>query len=173
MAQSTDINNDDIRYTFDWGDGIITSSEFLPSGRTYIQIHSWSTAGKYTIKVIASDSKADSSSEKIVWIDACPVGDLGYLLDFDSDGKFEIFHNDATGIRTSVELRYDGRYLIDIDGDNRGDILYDAVSGMVSIVPQQSSIPKTNPFPFLLLSVLIFVIVVFVIVVYRKRFLKK
>ena len=173
MVQSIDINNDDIRYTFDWGDGVTESSELMPSGSTYIQIHRWSTAGKYTIKVIASDSKADSSSEKIIWIDACPVGDLGYLLDSDSDGKFDIFHNDATGIETSVELRYDGRYLIDIDGDNRGDILYDAVSRMVLILPQQSSIPNTKPFPFLLLSVLIFVIAVFVIAVYRKRFLKK
>jgi hypothetical protein len=169
-VRSTDANNDNIIYTFNWGDGMTESSGFLPNGINCIKNHSWTKAGKYTIKVTVSDNRTSSSSEKTVWIDAVAIGDLGYLLDSDSDGIFDSFHNDATGKETLTEMK-NGVYLIDSDGDHRWDYEYNSSSGMIALINQQPSMTEEKP-QFLVLWVggLIFtVVVVFVIILYRRR----
>jgi hypothetical protein len=169
-VRSTDANNDTIIYTFNWGDGIIESSGFLPNGINCIKNHSWTKAGKYTIKVTASDNRTSSSSEKTVWIDAVAISDLGYLLDSDSDGIFDSFHNVATGEETLTEMR-NGIYLIDLDGDHQWDYEYNSSSGMIALINQQPSMTEAKPqFPVLWLGGLLFaVVVVLAIFLYRRR----
>jgi hypothetical protein len=169
-VRSTDANNDTITYTFNWGDGMTESSGFLPMGINCIKNHSWTKAGKYTIKVTASDNRASSSSEKTVWIDAVGISDLGYLLDFDGDGIFDSFHNVATGKETLTEKK-NGIYLIDLDGDHQWDYEYNSSSGMIALINQQPSMTEAKPqFPVLWLGGLLFaVVVVFAIILYRRR----
>jgi len=169
-VRSTDANNDTITYTFNWGDGMTESSGFLPNGINCIKNHSWTKAGKYTIKVTASDNRASSSSEKTVWIDAVAISDLGYLLDSDGDGIFDSFHNVATGKETLTEME-NGIYLIDLDGDHQWDYEYNSSSGMIALINQQPSMTEEKPqFPVMLLGGLIFAVVaVLVIILFRRR----
>ena len=62
-AVSTDINGDNIRYTFDWGDGTLTTTGWYSSGATVYASHSWSSTGQYLVQVTAEDSTYRSSSQ--------------------------------------------------------------------------------------------------------------
>ncbi|MCK5261911.1 MAG: PKD domain-containing protein [Thermoplasmatales archaeon] len=66
---STDLDNDDINYFIDWGDGTINESGFLPSGHYFSMLHSWNEPGEYTITATASDDQSTSSSEMTVLIE--------------------------------------------------------------------------------------------------------
>jgi hypothetical protein len=172
-VRSIDANNDTITYTFDWGDDTLESSGALPNGLRCIRNHSWTRAGKYTIEVTASDATSSSSSELTVWIDAVAVIDLGYLLDNDSDGIFDVFHNNVTGVQTVTEIR-GGVYLIDVNGDQRWDYEYNATRGTLLSILQQLPSTEEKPFPWLFISSLIIVVFFMLLVIlYRRGFLKK
>jgi hypothetical protein len=68
---SSDLDNDNLKYIFDWGDGNKDESEFitLPKGTAFSMKHSWDKAGAYTITVTVSDSQSTSSSEMTVLIE--------------------------------------------------------------------------------------------------------
>jgi len=132
-AVSTDPDNDTIRYTFEWGDGTNTTTEFLQNGTTTTQNHTWTAAGIYVIKVFAIDeNNATSETEKLIMlIDAHYIQDIGYLLDNNGDGTYDSFHNEASGQETDVGQ--DGRkYLIDSDGDGEWDHEYDSETKTLS-----------------------------------------
>jgi len=72
-TSSTDPNGDDIRYGWDWdGDNIIDEwTGFYESGESVTLSHRYTSAGTYTIKVIAEDEKGAQSgfsSSKIIVI---------------------------------------------------------------------------------------------------------
>jgi hypothetical protein len=175
-VSSIDANNDTIIYAFNWNDGTNESSGWLPNGTQCIKNHSWTKAGKFTIKVTASDNRTSSSSEKTIWIDSIAVSDIGFLMDNNSDGLFDVFHNDEIGVETVTEMR-NGVYLIDINGDYRWDYEYNATSGILFSILQQ--LPPTEKTPFSLSFVSGLIIVVFfvffllLILLYRRRFNKK
>lgn len=60
-TSATDPNGDQVKYTFDWGDGTQTTTGFYSSGATASASHSWSAAGTYNAKVYATDSKGATS----------------------------------------------------------------------------------------------------------------
>ncbi len=172
-VSSHDANNDTITYTFNWDDGSIDSSELIPTGIQCIKNHSWTKAGKYTIHVTASDRTTSSSSEMTIWIDAIPVDDVGYFLDDDSDGIFDVFHNNMTGLETVMEMR-NGVYLIDMNGDQRWDYEYNTTSGTLMSILQQQPVSDETPFSSLLVCGLIIVVfLLLLMIVYRRRFNKK
>ena len=49
MAVSTDLDNNSIKYTFEWGDGNVNESRFLPSGEPFYINHSWTEGGIFTV----------------------------------------------------------------------------------------------------------------------------
>ena len=61
MTSATDPDGDQVKYTFDWGDGETSETGFISSGSTQISSHSWSGAGTYLVKAKATDSKGASS----------------------------------------------------------------------------------------------------------------
>ncbi len=69
-ATSSDLDNDNLKYIFDWGDGNKDESEFvtLPKGTAFSMKHSWDKAGEYTITVTVTDGEANSISELTVSI---------------------------------------------------------------------------------------------------------
>jgi len=117
---------DKIQYTFNWGDGEskVSESEFLPSGMIFSTIKSWLEPGKYVITVKANDNKTDISSNMTIFIDAIEVKSIGYFTDENSDGKYDLFHQNKTGIITKLKLQPNGNYLIDCDGDGEFDFEY-------------------------------------------------
>jgi hypothetical protein len=61
-TSTTDPNNDQLYYLFNWGDG--TSSDWLgpyPSGQVTSASHQWSAIGNYSVKVKARDINAATS----------------------------------------------------------------------------------------------------------------
>jgi hypothetical protein len=169
IVGSIDPNNDSISYSFDWGDGTIESSGYLPNEIHCIKNHSWTQAGRYTITLKASDTKSSTSSETTIWIDTIIVGDKGYLLDFDCDGLFDIFHNGLTGLETETQMR-DGNYLIDIDGDSSWDYQFNATSGVILLMLHQPPSSEEGSSPLLLINGLILVVLLgLFIILYRRR----
>jgi hypothetical protein len=60
---SFDVDDDKIRYMFDWGDGSFSNwSEFLPSNTTVYLNHYWSFPSSFKIRVIAQDEHGVNSS---------------------------------------------------------------------------------------------------------------
>jgi len=168
-VSSLDANNDSVDYTINWGDGIRESSGLMRPGRPFRINHSWLYAGKYTITVTASDNKTSASSEKTIWIDAVVVGDIGYLVDADSDGIFDAFHSNVTGRETATEKKQ-GIYLLDVDGDYQWEYEFNVTTGIVSLISQQPAVPEKPSFLLLWLGGLIFAIAIgIVILLYRRR----
>jgi len=133
---STDADNDTIYYTVDWGDPryLPQSSTFLPNGSAYIINHSWTSAGRYVIIVIATDNQTESSSNITVYIDALQTGDIGYLLDNNSDGIYDTFYSDELQQLLPVQIK-DNQYLLDSDGDGEIEYLYDTIEGLTVYQP--------------------------------------
>jgi len=137
-AVSTDLDNDYLQYNFSWGDSQETSSEFFASGIAAPFSHSWSNAGVYTITVYAFDNKTISETTSfVILIDVCFVEKIGYLLDSDSDGIYDIFHFNYTGMETIAKKTNDG-YLLDTNGDGKSDYIYDLESGLSSYTEEKN-----------------------------------
>jgi hypothetical protein len=60
-ANAKDPDGDQVKYTFDWGDGTISVTSLVPSGKSVSVSHSWRKAGTYNVKAMATDSKGSSS----------------------------------------------------------------------------------------------------------------
>ena len=59
-ATDSDIG-DTLTYTFDWGDGTTNVTNAVAPGTSVSQNHTWSTAGTYLVKAMATDSNGVSS----------------------------------------------------------------------------------------------------------------
>ncbi|HPJ83463.1 MAG TPA: CARDB domain-containing protein, partial [Methanothrix sp.] len=68
-TSATDPNGDQVKYTFDWGDGATSETGFVNSGTIASRSHSWSSAGTYSVKAKATDTNGAVSS----WSDAKTV----------------------------------------------------------------------------------------------------
>jgi hypothetical protein len=54
---ATDPDGDLVKYTFDWGDGTTSTTNFVNSGKSASVFHKWTTLGTYQVKAMATDSK--------------------------------------------------------------------------------------------------------------------
>jgi len=173
-ASSVDTDSNSISYTFDWGDGSRESSGFIPNRMKCSRNHSWALAGKYTIIVTANDTTSGSLSKMIIWIDAIIVGDEGYLVDNNSDGLFDIFYNEKTGVKTETQQSA-GVYLIDVNGDQQWDYQFNASSGSLSYILHQQQGGENTSSPLILMSsiVLVVLFIVLIIMLFRRWSSKK
>ena len=136
-AQSIDVDNDNIRYVFDWDDGTNNAiTEFVTNNTVYTLMHNWSNSGIYVVKVYAEDDKNAVSeiAEFDVFIDIniLYIVELeGTLLDYGLDGIYEKFYLNKS-LLTDVELQNDGRYLIDTDDDGEWNYIYDSLKDIIS-----------------------------------------
>ena len=128
-AISTDLDNDTISYTFNWGDLTTLSSELLLNGTRCTMTHSWAAAGRYHLNVTVTDRLAVSSANIIIYIDAVQTADIGYLLDYNSDGVYDAFYSDELN-ETLMIKKTDDYYLIDADGDGQWDYTFDTAYGI-------------------------------------------
>jgi len=131
-AVSTDEDNDEIRYIFDWGDGETTTTDFLPIETTTTQTHKWDAAGKYTIIVKAFDGQTES-------------------------GAMEYVCNSTTGTESNIEQQNGGTYLIDENGDGKWDHVYDIETGEIANY-DSTSIAQTDNTVIIALALLVTII---------------
>lgn len=57
FALTADPDKDQVKYTFDWGDGTISQTNPVNSGSAGSAYHRWSKAGTYLVRAMATDSK--------------------------------------------------------------------------------------------------------------------
>jgi hypothetical protein len=169
QAISTDADNDTIKYIFSWGDGQTNTTDFFASGISTTQSHTWSAAGRYVVSVIASDNKTESATTSLaILIDAQYVGDLGYLIDTDGDGIYDMFYSNSTGLTTPVELQDDGTYLINSDNNSDWDYIYDPQTKQVTTYPKEEENQMLSPL-MILGGILGFIAVLFLLVLLLTR----
>jgi hypothetical protein len=60
-TSAKDLDGDQVKYSFDWGDGTKTETKLVNSGTGYSAAHAWSAAGTYQVKARAMDSKEAAS----------------------------------------------------------------------------------------------------------------
>jgi len=75
-TSAIDPDGDQIKYTFDWGDGTTSVTSLIDSGKPAAALHRWFKPGKYRIKVMATDSRGASSG----WSEALTVTETAAVL---------------------------------------------------------------------------------------------
>ncbi|RLF40407.1 MAG: hypothetical protein DRN12_05450 [Thermoplasmata archaeon] len=165
---ATDPDGDSVKYIIDWGDGSSDTSSLMISGVTFTISHNWSSAGLFTITVYAEDEHGARSNSVTftMSISVQPVGDIGYLIDKDSDNSYDTFHNSATGQETPVAKDDAGKYLIDSNGDDTWDYIYDVDTDTLNEYNQPSNLDLT-----LLLAILALIgaIILIILLLLRRR----
>jgi hypothetical protein len=63
---SYDLDDDDISYYVDWGDGVNINSQFVKNGTEMIFQYSWNKSGLYTINVKAFDGNSFSDNAEFI-----------------------------------------------------------------------------------------------------------
>jgi len=128
---TTDPDNDNVAYTIMWGDGSQNTSPSVKSGQSIETVHQWNSLGFYPIRVTAQDPSNTTSEtyEVLMMIDVRYVGSLGYLMNTDGIGWFEMFYSNQTGNITAVQHLSTGEYLLDTDGNGAVDYQYNPASG--------------------------------------------
>jgi len=86
-TSSIDTDGDQVRYLFDWGDGISTMSDYYSSGEEISVSHKWSEQGDFNIRVRCQDITGEFSD----WSDPHPVSMPKYKLLFNYIQK-ELFN---------------------------------------------------------------------------------
>lgn len=59
---AADPNRDPLSYTFEWGDGQTSKTDFMRSGLSARAAHAWPLAGAYSVRVQAEDSSGAQST---------------------------------------------------------------------------------------------------------------
>jgi PKD repeat protein len=154
---STDFDNDTIRYIIDWDDGPIETTKYSTSGIQITQMHLWEKYGFYTITIYASDSNnaVSPSTQMKIAIDVEYIAHLGYLIDTNADGIFDVFHSNSTKQETPVKITDNGDYLIDLDGDTTWDIIYN---------PTTHQYQDYQPFPLIESLLFIFLLITLLLI---------
>jgi PKD repeat protein len=162
---AVDIDEDNMTYLISWGDGTNISSDSISNGTTFEANHSWQSWGIYTIIFSATDFPgAITNSTYTIYIDVHIIDNLdGYLIDNDSNGIYETYHNNTSNNETRIEQQKNGKYLIDDDGDGKWNYLYDSTAGLTNY--QEKKKEGTPGFELILV---IFAIAL-IIILKRKR----
>ena len=172
-AVSTDLDNDTITYTFDWGDETNTTTDFLPNATAADVTHNWTAAGKYTMWVQAMDYY-NATSEKTyltILIDAINAGDIGYVTDDNGDGTYDTYHSNDDSVETITEKQTDGTYLIDSDDDSNPNYILDPETGELTTYEPSSGEPaQDNTIWYaLLIGMIITILVILLIFMATKK----
>ncbi len=166
---ATDPDGDNITYIVDWGDGSGDISNTMEDGIIYTVNHIWNAPGDYTVTVYAEDEQgAQSNYESInVLIDIHYVKDIGYLIDYDSDGTYDKFYSNTTNNETATEKLDDGRYLINDDDDEAWDWIYDPDTDTLEVYYYGEETDLT--LWYLLLILILLCLIILLLLIYKKR----
>ena len=161
-AVSNDPDDDQVKYTFSWGDSKYsdTDSLFMACDTPFAAGIIWSEPGKYNVSVTVTDGKLTSNSELVVYIDWVDVTDIGYLIDDNSDGIFDTYHHLTGDITSKAKHIGENKYLIDIDGDGIWDYEFDSETGELI---DYSNISDYN---YILILIAIIAVLLLVIIFY-------
>lgn len=189
--KSIDTDNDYLNFIIDWGDGEQTTTSYYIQSTNVKQQHKWDKPGKYIIKARSNDDETISEKKTFtILIDIYPIDNIvkGYLLDEDSDGIYDKFHDEKNNTESVVDKQKNGEYLIDTDDDGKWDYRYNlssnTISDYVSSSGEKNSQNKkdkesedsfissllNNPLIIVLLAIVVLIIIAAIVFLkYRKK----
>lgn len=153
---TTDPNNDQINYIFDWGDGSQNTTNFVNSGLSSSGSHSWTNPGTYNVKVMAKDTGGLTSGWStllVVTIEIKPI--TGNISIISSPSGADVYLDGASKGTAPVILNEisPGKHVIWCKKTGFEDLhqSIEVTSGNVAIVacalvqtPTPTSIPTTG-----------------------------
>jgi hypothetical protein len=169
-ATSTDQDNDNIKYTFNWDDETaIMVTDYVQSGTSYTIMHSWANPGIYTIKVSAIDEHnyTSETSELMVLIDTVFCDNIGYIMDTDGDGVFDLFHNNATGNNNEIKTE-NNNFLIDSNEDGKWDYSFNPSSGL-SVYQEETKKDEIPIFELIVVIIVVICVIIALILLWRRK----
>ena len=89
--------------------------------------HSWKSPGEYQILIKVTDEELLTQTDETVLIDIHYCGSIGYLIDQDSDGIYDMFYNNKTHTQSIVEKQKE-IYLLDTDDNNKWDYSFNTTT---------------------------------------------
>ncbi len=131
---ASDMDGDMVRYIITWGDGTHDSeSPLLNTTEAFTISHTWSSGGIYPITAYTLDEHNATSPLHTtkVFVNAHACGDLGYLIDKNGDGIYDVFYRKTTEKETPTEKNND-QYHIDINSDGQWDYTYDGSTNEIT-----------------------------------------
>jgi len=138
---ATDLDNDTLRFTIDWGDGSDSETTDYYQNNTETSVdHTWTSSGIYTVKVFAEDPSGalSDTTQKTIFanVNVYYIDDEinGYFIDLGKDGTLNSFHDNQTGKTITVEKGDNNWYLLDLNEDGIIDYQYHITNGLQSYV---------------------------------------
>jgi len=169
LFQSSDLDDDTLRYTIDWGDSQKEQTGLINESTEVSRTHQWKTAGKYTITVNATDNHTVSSTTThTIYINARKIATIGYLFDDDGDGSYDTFYNEETGIQTIVNRLDTTSYAVDADDDGIWDYTYNMNSDVLTKSETNASGGQQN-YIFIVVIIVIIILVLGGVIVFLRR----
>jgi len=148
----------------------MTVTPFIENATAITVSHAWSFAGIYTVTVTANDGSTFSESNSFTMlIDVEYTGDIGYIIDIDSDRIYDFFYSNRTGNTTDVELQTDGTYLIDETGNGEWDYIYDPVTKTLTPYVKSDEGTLASLLSMILAGIMIALAVLFLFFILLKR----
>jgi len=179
VAVSTDLDDHDVRYIFNWDDGTDNAiTDFVENGTSGNATHIWESAGVYLVMAYAEDeyNATSGTTELMVFIDVQVkfIDDVvqGYLIDYECDGTYNAFHNNLTKDDTAVELQDNGRYLIDINGSGTWDYTYDPATGTINSMKEKVTIEKTEISWVLVVGITLVITIISIIILFKLGYIR-
>jgi PKD repeat protein len=108
IVVSTDPDGDQIKYTFNWGDGTTETTEDYADSNTQVsKNHTWTNAKAYLLKVQAIDNSSKTSGwtsyPVFIGVNYEEQDDGTYLVDNETDGTWDSIFDPDTGEFTTYE----------------------------------------------------------------------
>ncbi|MBU0497130.1 MAG: hypothetical protein KKG04_04160, partial [Candidatus Thermoplasmatota archaeon] len=164
-----DPDNNPISYHIYWGDGTISNSTLLSEKEVYITSHTWNDPGIYYIESYCRDSQnAMSATTKYpVLINVAYLGKMGYFIDSDNSGTYDLFRINATDKICSVNELSSGIYQIDTDDDSEWEYIYNSITGDLNHLDTSAPVMYDNTFVFVLATLLSIILAVELIILLK------
>ena len=166
---ASDPDGENITYTINWGDGSDDKSNSISNGIIYTINHIWNAPGDYSITVYAADEQ-DAQSDEVtinVLIDIIYVKDIGYLIDYDSDGTYDKFYSNKTKKETTTEKLNDGKHLINDDDDKDWEWIYNPDTDTLETYYYGEETDLT--LFYLILIFILLCLITIILVIYKKK----
>ena len=117
-SSTTDVDGDEIRFLFDWGDGTQDYTTWYKSGETGVALHYWEEKGTYKIKIQAEDEHGYESE----WSDPLSISmpkNKNINIETPKHGYLYLFGREVIPLRKTVII---GPVTIGINDNDADDI---------------------------------------------------
>jgi len=95
----------------------------------------------------------------------------GYLIDYESDGIYDAFHNNLTRNDTDVELQDNGKYLMDINGSGTWDYTYDSKTGTINFIKDKKTIEEIEISWVVVVGIILVIAIIVIVILFKRGYL--